>query len=53
KTKKYGNYKGHGKVDLDAIHGYPGKYTIRLVSVDNTDYVYAESQPFWVKEGDF
>ncbi|KAG8894448.1 hypothetical protein FRC01_012950 [Tulasnella sp. 417] len=53
RTKKYGGYKGHGKVDIHAIRGKPGKYTIRIVSYDNYDYVYAESEPFWVKEKDW
>ncbi|KIO21867.1 hypothetical protein M407DRAFT_28578 [Tulasnella calospora MUT 4182] len=52
RTKQYGNYKGHDKVYIDVIKGYPGKYTLRLVNVNNIDDVYAESKPFWVKEGD-
>ncbi|KAG8907868.1 hypothetical protein FRC01_007545 [Tulasnella sp. 417] len=52
-TKKYGNYKGHGKTDLHAIRGKPGKYVIRIVKYDDHDYVYDESKPFWVKEKDY
>ncbi|KAG8913091.1 hypothetical protein FRC01_004747 [Tulasnella sp. 417] len=52
-TKKYGDYKGHGKTDLHAIRGKPGKYVIRIVKYDDHDYVYDESEPFWVKEKDW
>ncbi|KAG8906725.1 hypothetical protein FRC01_007911 [Tulasnella sp. 417] len=43
KTRRYGNGKGHGTVDLDALDEHAG----------NTDDVYAESSPFVVKQKDF
>ncbi|KAG8913090.1 hypothetical protein FRC01_004746, partial [Tulasnella sp. 417] len=40
----------HGKTDLHAIRGKPGKYVIRIVKYDDHDYVYDESKPFWYKD---
>ncbi|KAG8950842.1 hypothetical protein FRC04_007074 [Tulasnella sp. 424] len=53
KTRRDGNGKGSGEVDLSALNYNAGKYTLRLVSVDDTDSVYAESKPFTVKKKDF
>ncbi|KIO21866.1 hypothetical protein M407DRAFT_28577 [Tulasnella calospora MUT 4182] len=53
KTRQNGNGKGKGEVDLDALNENAGKYTLRLTNVKDTDDVFAESEPFVVKQKDF